>query len=351
MKIKIFALILSLIIISLSVIACVEIPLGPSESVGGVSESGAMSAVTGVSEPDDSSEEPSLPSIIESSTEPSSVPDVSDERSEPASEESSSEPVSEGEASYVVPEDYPYQNIADLDSYEIKPDDLDEYFRDSVFIGNSIMVHFKNYVTARRASDANFLGKCKILARSAYSPFIEFEKDPKTDYMISYQGEHMHVWDAVKATGAKTAYISLMALNELGLHPNATCAEDTFNNTVKIIEKIKEVNPGITIVILSNTYMVNTFNYKNLNNTNIYKLNCLALDYCNQNGIAFLDVSSPLTADGYLKYSYCIDPDPKTGNGCHLQQKCYKAWTAILRNYAYAMQNGGHKNIETMPKP
>ncbi len=350
MKIKIFALILSLVIVSLSVIACVEIPLGPSESMGDASGVGGMSNVTGISEPEDSSEEPSLPSIIESSDEPSA--DISGETSsEASSEEPSSEPVSEGEASYVVPEDYPYQNIADLDSYEIKPDDLDEYFRDSVFVGNSIMVHFKNYVTTRRAYDANFLGKCKILARSAYSPFLEFEKKPRTDLFMEFQGEHLHVWDAIKATGAKTAYISLMALNELGLHPNATCAEDTFNNTVKIIEKIKEVNPGITIVILSNTYMVSTFNYKNLNNTNIYKLNCLALDYCNQNGIAFLDVSSPLTADGYLKYSYCIDPDPKTGNGCHLQQKCYKAWTAILRNYAYAMQNGGHKNIETMPKP
>ena len=73
----------------------------------------------------------------------------------------------------------------------------------------------------------------------------------------------MHVWDAVQKMGAKTAYVSLMALNELGLHPNATCAEDTFDNMVRMLDKIKEVNPGINIVVLSNTYMVNTFNYKN----------------------------------------------------------------------------------------
>ena len=342
MKIKIFALILSLVIVSLSIIACVEIPLGPSESMGENSGSQVVSGSVGVSEPEESSKDEPPVSYEDSSEEPST---------DQSSEEPSSEPVSEGEPTYVVPEDYPYQNIASLDSYTIKDDPLDEYFRDSVFIGNSIMVHFYNYVSAKRAAYSDFLGKCKFLAASAYSPKLEFDSNPQTQYMIKYQGEYMHVWDAVQKMGAKTAYVSLMALNELGLHPNATCAEDTFDNMVRMLDKIKEVNPGINIVVLSNTYMVNTFNYKNLNNKNIYKLNSLMLDYCNANNIAFLDVTTPLTVDGYLKTSYCIDPDPNSGNGCHLQQKCYNSWVAVLRNYAYAMQNGGYKNIEVMPEP
>ena len=342
MKIKIFALILSLVIVSLSIIACVEIPLGPSESMGENSGSQVVSGSAGVSEPEESSKDEPPVSYEDSSEEPST---------DQSSEEPSSEPVSEGEPTYVVPEDYPYQNIASLDSYTIKDDPLDEYFRDSVFIGNSIMVHFYNYVSAKRATYSDFLGKCKFLAASAYSPKLEFDSNPQTQYMIKYQGEYMHVWDAVQKMGAKTAYVSLMALNELGLHPNATCAEDTFDNMVRMLDKIKEVNPGINIVVLSNTYMVNTFNYKNLNNNNIYKLNSLMLDYCNANNIAFLDVTTPLTVDGYLKTSYCIDPDPNSGNGCHLQQKCYNSWVAVLRNYAYAMQNGGYKNIEVMPEP
>ncbi len=342
MKIKIFALILSLVIVSLSIIACVEIPLGPSESMGENSGSQVVSGSAGVSEPEESSKDEPPVSYEDSSEEPST---------DQSSEEPSSEPVSEGEPTYVVPEDYPYQNIASLDSYTIKDDPLDEYFRDSVFIGNSIMVHFYNYVSAKRAAYSDFLGKCKFLAASAYSPKLEFDSNPQTQYMIKYQGEYMHVWDAVQKMGAKTAYVSLMALNELGLHPNATCAEDTFDNMVRMLDKIKEVNPGINIVVLSNTYMVNTFNYKNLNNKNIYKLNSLMLDYCNANNIAFLDVTTPLTVDGYLKTSYCIDPDPNSGNGCHLQQKCYNSWVAVLRNYAYAMQNGGYKNIEVMPEP
>ena len=342
MKIKIFALILSLVIVSLSIIACVEIPLGPSESMGENSGSQVDSGSAGVSEPEESSKDEPPVSYEDSSEEPST---------DQSSEEPSSEPVSEGEPTYVVPEDYPYQNIASLDSYTIKDDPLDEYFRDSVFIGNSIMVHFYNYVSAKRATYSDFLGKCKFLAASAYSPKLEFDSNPQTQYMIKYQGEYMHVWDAVQKMGAKTAYVSLMALNELGLHPNATCAEDTFDNMVRMLDKIKEVNPGINIVVLSNTYMVNTFNYKNLNNKNIDKLNSLMLDYCNANNIAFLDVTTPLTVDGYLKTSYCIDPDPNSGNGCHLQQKCYNSWVAVLRNYAYAMQNGGYKNIEVMPEP
>ena len=196
MKIKIFALILSLVIVSLSIIACVEIPLGPSESMGENSGSQVVSGSAGVSEPAESSKDEPPVSYEDSSEEPST---------DQSSEEPSSEPVSEGEPTYVVPEDYPYQNIASLDSYTIKDDPLDEYFRDSVFIGNSIMVHFYNYVSAKRATYSDFLGKCKFLAASAYSPKLEFDSNPQTQYMIKYQGEYMHVWDAVQKMGAKTA--------------------------------------------------------------------------------------------------------------------------------------------------
>ena len=90
MKIKIFALILSLVIVSLSIIACVEIPLGPSESMGENSGSQVVGGSAGVSEPAESSKDEPPVSYEDSSEEPST--DQSSE--EPSSERAMSARIS-----------------------------------------------------------------------------------------------------------------------------------------------------------------------------------------------------------------------------------------------------------------
>ncbi len=341
-KNRIFALLLVFILIT-SIVACdVTITVDPpSDSDKSVPTIADFSISTGTSEPEDKSE-PSQ------SVEDSSVDDATSDEGESSVEDPSD--VSDESSNVITTADYPYQNPESIGNYKIEKDELDKYFEDSVFIGNSIMVHFSNYVSAKRSKDPAFLGKAKILAASAYSFQLEFNKNLDTKYMIKFQGEADHVWNIVEKSGAKNVYISLMALNELGLHPTESCAEGTFNNTVKVIENIKEKCPDVNIVVLSNTYMVTGFNYQRLNNTNIYKLNSLALEYCNENGIDFIDISSGLNENGYLKTDYCLDPQ-KGGQGCHLKQSCYDYWVSTLRNYAFAKQNGVYQNPTELPRP
>lgn len=341
--ISILSLFVTLVLIVSVFTGCgVDIPL-PSVS-SGLSES----SIPESSDPkqNESSDQDSL-----SENEPSSDPVP--QESEPVSEpEPSSEPsdVSEPVSDITNPE-LPYASINLLKYSDIGFDPLDAYFENSVFIGNSVMVHFKNFYSNKKSVVSGFLGKPFIFCSSNYSAREDLKEISVDTWQPSYDGAKSHSWDAVAAMGAKTVYLNLMALNELGLHSTVKCVRETFENTVEMMNRIKASNPGITFVILSNTYMVYNYNnYKNLNNQHISELNNMMLEYCNQNGIDFIDVSTFLMDGNVLSDSYCRDAEKKDGNsGCHLTNDAYAMWTATLRNYAFAKQNGFWENPSEMP--
>ena len=72
-------------------------------------------------------------------------------------------------------------------------------------------------------------------------------------------------------------------------------------------------------------------------------MNNYLLEYCNENGLDFIDIASQLTEKGCLADKYASD------GYCHIGQSGYKIWTAILRDYAVSKQNGTYTNPEKMP--
>ena len=140
----------------------------------------------------------------------SGIPDVSDD--EPVSEEISDAP---------VVTDLPYDpaKLLDLRKEDILPTELDSYFENSVFIGNSLVVHFQNFYYLMRATDKNFLGGAKFFCASAFSARLDLgDKDRYAKYYPRYDGELLHTWEAVAKMKPETVYYNLMGLNELGLH-------------------------------------------------------------------------------------------------------------------------------------
>ena len=109
--------------------------------------------------------------------------------------------------------------------------------------------------------------------------------------------------------------------------------------------------PGVKIVVLSNTYMIESFNgeKEGLNNYNISKFNRLALEWCNANGHDFIDISTPFLDGNVMNEEYCVDPEPRPkGCGCHIKMMYYPSWAAMLRNYAYQKLNGTWKNPDSI---
>ena len=117
------------------------------------------------------------------------------------------------------------------------------------------------------------------------------------------------------------------------------------------IENIMAACPGVKIVVLSNTYMIESFNgeKEGLNNYNISKFNRLALEWCNANGHDFIDISTPFLDGNVMNEEYCVDPEPRPkGCGCHIKMMYYPSWAAMLRNYAYQKLNGTWKNPDSI---
>lgn len=315
---KKISLILSLLLLLTAFVSCADIPFG--------SESSDKSSSSRASSNNESAKSGSETSGIDESSQP---------------DESSADP---------VPLDLPYPDPASALMSSLKIDGLDDYFKDSVFIGNSIMQHYKKFYNIRITSDASFLGKATIYGTENYSALRDFERVSENSYHLLVNGERIKAGDAVKNLGAGTVYLSVMALNELALHSKAEeCVANTYDNTIKLIKDIQSKNPGIKIAVLSNTYMVKEFNsMPKLNNKHISELNNLVLDYCNENGLDFIDISTDLMENGCLAAKFCND-NHSGGSGCHLTNDAYAVWTVILRNYAFAKQNGFYKNPETMP--
>lgn len=226
--------------------------------------------------------------------------------------------------------------------------DVDSYFNDSMFVGNSIMLGFQKFAnTQRTGSIPDFLGTSKFFVAGNFGVYHN-NRTPaskKNATNPSYQGVKYSVEDAVGVIGAKTVYINFMGLNDLALYYDpANCSRKCANDVISMIEIIKERYPDVKIVILSATYLTKaTNNQPSLNNRNLSLLNNYLLDYCNENGHDFVDIASQLTENGCLADGYASD------GYCHIWTKGYKVWTAILRDYAARKIEGTYVNPERMP--
>ena len=354
MKIKILTLFLSLTVIFLTIVACVKLPLEET-SKDPLSRQEENSNTSNISDPGDSSEPDTGDSSEDGTTtypaDSSEEDQSTDDSSEESSGEESSGEESSGEESNPVEIILPYPNVKDVTVSSLTASEYDAYFADSMFIGNSVMYHFSLFYSQMKYKMPTFLGGANFFAASSYSALNDRQEITTTSPHPKYKQVKMRGADAVKESEVKRVYVSLMALNELALYNLNTCVDDTFKSMVKYINDIKQKSPNVEIVVLSNTYMVYNFNgMARLNNGNISALNNKMLDYCNQNGIDFIDLSTFLMEGNVLADKYCTDYEKKDGNnGCHLTNQAYAMWTAALRNYAYLKQAGAWKNPTSMP--
>ncbi|NLN55563.1 MAG: hypothetical protein GX148_04585 [Clostridiales bacterium] len=348
MKIKVFTLFLSVIVIILAIVSCVKLPVTET-SKDQLSQEDSTSAPDTTSEPDTTGENSPEESSQEDTT-TSEESSVEDSSAEDSSEETTTEESSEEESSQVVIE-LPYPTLEGVTYANLTSSEYDKYFENSMFIGNSVMVHFYNFYSNKKSKISGFLGGCKFFSSSNYSALEDTKAVNDSSWHPKYQNVKMKCGDAVAQAGVTRVFLSVMALNEIALHNAKTCVDDNFQTTVDLINSIKQKSPDVEIVVLSNTYMVFNYNsYARLNNGNISALNNKVLEYCNQNGIDFIDLSTFLMDGNVLADKYCRDYEKDDSNqGCHLTNEAYALWIATLRNYACLKQNDAWTNPASMP--
>lgn len=298
--------------------ACVSI-----ENLDGIS-------VESPSKPAESSAE-----AVESSEE---APSVAPEPSSTEEEPSSADPV----YAPVYPEGYD-ERVTYYSNMKLTADVDDIFFNDSVFVGNSVMLHFKNYVTSNRAIVPDLLGNSQFFAAASFSFYNNKHQNPTDEdcALPVLMGENMNIKQAVEKLGAKTVYLSLMALNDIALYKDgATGIAETYTLFTELVEDLKQSFPETAVVVMGNTYLhKNSNGMQKLNNRNVNELNRKVLDYCNAKGLDFIEVGEVLLdADNCLGTEFCSDVGADVA--CHLNSNAYNAWMEILRDYA-AKKNAG----------
>lgn len=247
----------------------------------------------------------------------------------------------------IYPESYE-ERVAYYTNYQLEADVNDSYFNDSVFVGNSIMLHFKNYVSSNRATNGGLLGDASFFAAASFSFYNNKNQNAQQSDCAwpSFRGEKMNITDAVGQMGVKTVYLSLMALNDIAMYKDGiTGVNETFNLFTALVNELKTTYPNVNIAIMGNTYLHSSSNNMShkLNNGSIHTFNTRVLDYCNQNGLDFIDVAYALIDDsGCLGTEFCSDVGAAVA--CHLNKYAFNAWTEQLRDYADKKQSGRWAN-------
>lgn len=191
------------------------------------------------------------------------------------------------------------------------------YFDDVVFVGDSVSLKLMYYDIANSClSSAAWLTSGSLGVANCM-----WDLNRADAVHPSYQGQKVTVVDGIAKTGKGKVYL-MLGMNDIGLYG----VDGTFENFKTLTDKILAASPNVTMYIQSVTPMVGSMG--SLNNDNINKYNALISEYCRQKGWYFIDVASVMRDDnGYLRYSYCSDPD---GMGIHFTDTACQLWVDYL---------------------
>lgn len=197
----------------------------------------------------------------------------------------------------------------------------DEFFRDSVFVGDSVMYGFEKYIT-RKGED--FLGNPKFLTIGNFAVRLNLEPISNQSTHPFYKGTKCTIEQAVMLMEAKKVFL-FFGLNDIAI----SGIDKTVENYYNCIQKIREKSPDVQIYILSATYIASGSEKSYLNNDNIRILNQQLEGNSTTWGVGYIDIATYLSDNqGCLAAQYCSD------GYVHLNESAYDIWVQVLRNYA-----------------
>ncbi|MFZ5973854.1 MAG: GDSL-type esterase/lipase family protein [Bacillota bacterium] len=198
------------------------------------------------------------------------------------------------------------------------------YFDDAVFIGDSVSLKLKNYVTEKRQTDPGFFGKAQFLvAGSLGSGNALWKLDNPQSVHPMYNGEKMLLEDSVAACGANKVYI-MLGLNDIAVYG----IDGSVANMKTMIENIRKKSPGIKVFVQSATPMTRDGEKTKLNNKTLVEYDNALEELCKNNGYYYVDVASVMRdSAGYLPDSYSSD------NYVHFTDAACEIWIDYLRTH------------------
>ncbi len=199
-----------------------------------------------------------------------------------------------------------------------------KFFDNAVFIGDSVSLGLKNYVTNQRNNGKECLGKAKFLVAGCMGYTNSLGAIGKQNTIHpKYNGKEVMVDDGVKLIGAEKAFI-MLGLNDFCAYP----LETGIKNAEIFVNRIIEKNPGIEIYIQSVTPVISAKERGKFNNDSINKFNEALFRLCEENSWTYVDIASVMkNENGCFKDEYCCDKDAQ---GVHMTYSAYRVWIDCL---------------------
>ncbi len=218
----------------------------------------------------------------------------------------------------------PTEIFGNLEEIDISEEEIDAYFENTVFLGDSIMLGFRNY-TRKQAADS-FLKQIQFLAAGSYSASNSLWDVTEESVHPLYQGKKLQAWNSIEKIAPTKVFICL-GLNDL----NISGLQGSLDKYKELIRRITEKSPNVEIHIISMTYTLAGASSGKLHNDTIREYNLMLLDAAIENGWGYIDVANALADEnGDLAEAYCSD------GFVHQTAAAYDVWTTVLREYARA---------------
>lgn len=215
----------------------------------------------------------------------------------------------------------------ETDAPIISEEEIDNYFNDTVFVGDSIMLGFRNYCMKQKDS---FLNNIQFLAAGSFSVTNALWDVTEKSVHPVYKGQKRQIWESISMMNAKKVFL-FFGMNDL----NISGLEGTCEKYKELINRIEEKSPDVEIHIISMTYTLKGAGKGKLKNNTIREFNELLKAMASENGWGFMDMATPLSDEnGDLAAAYCSD------GFVHQSRAAYDVWTTVIRDYARTQLDG-----------
>lgn len=232
--------------------------------------------------------------------------------------ETESESETDSEKNYHVKKDKYIENPTEKE--------VESYWKNSLFFGDSIMKGFGNYLSLQ---EEGTLGDPLVDAMVNYSLVDALKGENEVEHPLYHDEMHTIFYAAEKEKPEKI--VLFFGINDLGMC-NVSQILTNYDTT---IQKLEKICPKAEIYVASTTPVYKGREGGNRTNANIQTLNSKMEEYCEENGYGFLDLYTEMSdEDGSLYSGYTAD------FYVHLNSKAYASWLQLFRQYAYEALSG-----------
>lgn len=207
----------------------------------------------------------------------------------------------------------------------VTDEEINAFFGNTLFIGDSITKQLYNRVRARRGRDENFMKGARFVTAQSYQLYVgsrRYLTGNPSQLMVA--GHATPLWEVVSIYKPDYVFILLGVNDYIGekIDTGLYCVE-------RIHELIAEKCPDTKVVFISLTPVTRHFCRKKDYRTMWDDYNAALEVKCAEIGAYYLEAAEPLKdEEGYLPDEYSSD------NDYHLSDSALDIWIGVLNDFA-----------------